>query len=466
MRYKNIFSLLVSGVVLLSTACQDFVEDVNISPNSPTDAPLANIIVATQVNFGAYMEGEDARLAGMWTQQFTGVDRQYAAINNYTVSTEGFDWFFPYVGVLQQADLAIAKAEELENRSTAGMLKVIQAAMFGTMTSLYGDIPFTEALQGPDLSDPAYDDQATVYAGVQAMLDEAIADLSTEQGAIITDILGGGNKTTWLEAAHTYKARFYLHVGDHAKAAEHAGQGISSPANNITIKHGDVNSGNMNLYYDFLELNRSGYLLATNAVLPRLLDETSDTYRGNAKTDDSVRFEHIYTVTDAGYELNTAEGGMFAMNAPFTLLSFRENQLILAESLLRLPSADAEGALAALNSVRAANNALYDTNTEDEEDLYEAYVLSDFDPETGIANTGQATAEAALLQEILEEKYVVLVGQIEAFNDLRRTDNALGIVPVTGSQLPQRFLYPTSEVTANENFPGLEDLFTATDVNM
>jgi hypothetical protein len=460
MKYKHIFSVLAGGALLLSTACQDFVEDVNISPNSPTEAPLANIIVATQVNFAGYMEGEDARLAGMWTQQFTGTDRQYAAINNYTISTEGFSWFIPYVGVLQQADLAIAQAEELENRSTVGMLKVIKAAMFGTMTSLYGDIPFTEALQGPEITDPVYDDQATVYAGVQAMLDEAIADLTAEQGTILADILGGSDRVTWLEAAHTYKARFYLHVGDYANAAEHARLGISTPDNNITIAHGNVNTGNINLWYDFLELNRSGYLSANEAILPRMLDESTNLYRGNAKTNEEARFQNIYVATDAGYEPNTAEGGMFAMEAPFTLLSYSESQLILAESLLRLPTPDEEGALEALNNVREVNNQMYG------EGSYAPYLLLDFEPTVGIANTGQATVREALLQEILEEKYVVLVGQIEAFNDIRRTDNAIGLTPVTGSQLPQRFLYPTEEVTANENFPGIQDLFTATDVNM
>lgn len=459
MRFKHILSLFAGGALLFSTACQDYVEDVNISPNSPIDAPIANIIVATQVNFGAYMEGEDARLAGIWSQQFTGDDRQYAAYDVYNVTTEGFSWFFPYVGVLQQADLAIAKAEELDNRSTVGMLKVIKAAMFGTLTSLYGDIPFNDALQGPELTDPAYDDQATVYAGVQAILDDAIADLSAEQGAILTDILGGESRTRWIQYAHTYKARFYLHVGDYAKAAENARMGISEPSDNMVFTHGTVNEGNINLYYDFLKQNREGYMTASRAILPRLLDADTAMYRGNAKTDESARFDFIFTATNTGYMPNTAAGAMFAMDASFPLLTYSENQLILAEALLRQPGADVSAALAALNSVRAANEAMFP------EGRYEDYTLLDFEPTVGIANTGQATVEAALLQEIIEEKYVALVGQIEVFNDIRRTDNAIGITPTTGTQLPQRFLYPTSEVTANENFPGLEDLFTTTDVN-
>ena len=45
--------------------------------------------------------------------------------------------------------------------------------------------------------------------------------------------------------------------------------------------------------------------------------------------------------------------------------------------------------------------------------------------EGGIAGRPGESAEDALLHEILEEKYASLVGQIEVFNDLRRTDNYL-----------------------------------------
>jgi hypothetical protein len=434
MKYKNIFSFLVSGLLLFATSCEDYIEDVNISPNNPTEAPLNNVIIAAQVNFGAFMEGEDARLASMWTQQTSGEDRQYSAYHIYNLTTEAFSWFYPYIGTLQQLDIAIEEAEAIDNRSTAGMLKTMKAATFGTLTSLYGDIPFSEALQAPEVTNPVYDEQEAVYAGVQAILDEAIADLSTGQGTIIADILGGGDAEAWLEAAHTYKARFYLHVGDYSQAASQAEQGLSSPANNLEMEHGEVTEGNVNLWFDFLVLNRAGYLQANNAFLPRLLDPETDVYRGNEKTDESARFEFYYDAPDeGGYVINTkdvesGDPGIFRRNASFTILSYRENQLILAEALLRQASPDVEGALEALNDVREVNEELFP------EGSYEAYELGDFET-GGIANTGQGTTREALLQEVLEEKYASLFGQIEVFNDLRRTDNALGLTPASGTTL-------------------------------
>ena len=67
------------------------------------------------------------------------------------------------------------------------------------------------------------------------------------------------------------------------------------------------------------------------------------------------------------------------------------------------------------------------------------------------------SANEALLREILEERYVSFFGQIEGFNDMRRTQSETNVrVPITpniGTQLPQRFLYPQSEVDRNSSTP-------------
>ncbi len=80
------------------------------------------------------------------------------------------------------------------------------------------------------------------------------------------------------------------------------------------------------------------------------------------------------------------------------------------------------------------------------------------------------TPDQALLREIIEERYVSFFGQIEGFNDLRRTQNeTLTRVPVTpnaGTLLPQRFLYPQSEVDRNTSTPSpIPGMFIRTPVN-
>ncbi len=80
------------------------------------------------------------------------------------------------------------------------------------------------------------------------------------------------------------------------------------------------------------------------------------------------------------------------------------------------------------------------------------------------------TPDQALLKEILEERYVSFFGQIEGFNDMRRTQNEtvvrVPIAPNTGTQLPQRFLYPQSEIDRNSSTPSpIPGMFVRTPVN-
>ncbi len=99
-----------------------------------------------------------------------------------------------------------------------------------------------------------------------------------------------------------------------------------------------------------------------------------------------------------------------------------------------------------------------------------ANVGSTFFTLSTIPPASSLTADQALLREILEERYVNFFGQIEGYNDMRRTqDETLVKVPVlpnTGTQIPQRFLYPQSEIDRNSSTPSpIPGLFVRTPVN-
>ncbi len=438
-------------------SCSDFVEgDTNVSPNSATDAPLNSLITASQVYlFGVYTS-EDARLANMWTQQFTGSERQYSSYYNYLVTSEVFDFFNSYVGVIQPTLDAESRAEVQGNTVAVGMLKVIRAMAFGRLTSLYGDIPFNEANSYPEIENPVYDDQVTiVYPGIQAMLTEAIGNLTSGEGGIpgSADLIFGGNIASWVAAAHSLKARYFLQTGDYAQAITEANLGISSSGGDMNASFGTTVSANQNPYYDFTVIQRNGYMTGANSYLRKMLTSSEPEYRGNAKTDETERLNFIFN----GLDLNN--NGMFTADAPMSLISYKENQLILAESNLKISSPNANAALTALNNVRAELAIEFSSGT------YSAYTLADFGP-GGIANSAGEGTNVALLNEIIEEKYTSLVGQIEVFIDFIRLDNPLGLTPASGTQFPKRFLYPTDEVNSNSNVPNpLPGLFDATKVN-
>jgi hypothetical protein len=102
---------------------------------------------------------------------------------------------------------------------------------------------------------------------------------------------------------------------------------------------------------------------------------------------------------------------------------------------------------------------------------YDPYLAADFDA-GGMENGGASpiTNVRALLREIMEERYVNFIGQIEGFNDLRRVFKETDIrVPVPlnfGTQFPQRFLYPQVEIDVNPSTPNpTPTLYDPTPVN-
>ena len=143
--------------------------------------------------------------------------------------------------------------------------------------------------------------------------------------------------------------------------------------------------------------------------------------------------------------LNTDDGGRFSQTSSMKLASYVENQLILAEA--KFKTGNEAGAREHLNNVRA--------------DLRVQYGSGDGFPDSDASGN-------LLLKQILEEKYLALIGELVTFHDLRRTRNFIGVpnkpTGSTGaSDFPQRFLYPQSEVDTNENIPSpLPEFFTTT----
>jgi hypothetical protein len=488
---KNILSsLTVVAVLFAVTSCEDYVKGVSeFDPTLPRDADVALVINAAEVGLIGFAEGDLARLAGIFTGQFSGSDRQYVSYNNYVVTALDFDtqWGNIYATVIKSLRIAEQKAQQLNNKRTLGMAQIMEAYTGGMAAALFGDIPFTQAANIQQYPNPAFESQLEVYQKVLALLDQGIANIASDTGKHVAttyegDIFGGGDEE-WLRRAHTIKAKFHLHLKQYQQAIDEANLGIASPSQDLLAPHGSSYLQNYNIYYSFLTYDRPGYMTADGALAPTLLDPSSERYRGDAKTDETGRFYWYYypeglNSNVTSYDINVlssaetgfswgvasdgSEDGFFAADASFPIVTFAENQLILAEALLR--NGDPTGALGALNSWRAVLNTGYRISAAWQEEglLYEPYDMSDFSP-GGIQNPDGIPENDALYREIIEEKYISLLGQLEVFNDMRRMGygtfaseenwQVLGITPNSGSQIPQRFLIPQTEINSNTSTP-------------
>ena len=494
---KKPLRLLVPGL-LAATAlagCEKFTTGYDVNPNLPAAASTALLLTSAEVATGLQQESGAMRVSSIWTQQFTGVSRQQASLDAYQTLASDYDndWGTAYLYVSNNARLAEAGADVDKNPLVKGIAQTLEALSIGQATSLWGDIPYSEAFD-PTISKPKFDAQKDVYTSVQTLLANATANLAKPGvSPAEADIFFGGNGEKWAGAANTLRARFYLHTKDYANAVKYAALGISSPDNNWVILHpGTALHADVDLLYSFLVADRSGDLTADAAFATTLLSTT----HLNAKTDETGRLQYFYAKTAINgkpipgkkpgkatidYEPNVYAAnvyspgkGAFTAGNTYPILTFAETQLVLAEAQIRLGNFTA--ALAALNAVRAYHASSASPYAANGKVQYDAYTAADF-AAGGIAVYGAANANEALLKEILTEKYLSLIGQVEPFNDQRRATplaggsvvakSLIGVTPKKGNALPQRFLYPQIEVTTNPNTPAqaVADLFTPTPVN-
>jgi len=467
---KYIYGILVMAT--LSISCNKLVEGINTDPNNPLDSDPNSMLTSIMVGNMNIQEGDLARFAGMWSGYFRGYTQQYQSYHQYTVIARNFDeaWQRIYSGMYKNIKILKQKAAEVNNKRMIGVVQVIEANLLGTTTSLWGDIPYTEAADDR-YANPKFDGQAAVYASIQTLLDSAIVNLNSTAFVSFAaqDIHFAGNMTRWIQTANTLKARYFMHTREYQKALTAAQSGINAQANNFMAPHYETNRSAFNLYFQFLSLDRPNWIDATGMYGVNLLNPTRTGNRSNAKTVERARWSYFY---NSATNLNFTINGFFGQNTFFPLASYAENLLILAEADARLNGFTA--GLARLNTYRAYMNTGAYINTTyltTGNFRYDPYVAADF-LAGGIENTALPTLaqDRALLREILEERYITFIGQIEGFNDLRRTfkENDIRVnIPLNfGASFPQRFIYPQVEIDINKSIPAvLPTLFEPTPIN-
>jgi hypothetical protein len=439
-------SIFIAGLV----GCEKFVSGFDTNPLSPVDASASTTFVGAQLNYMTIIEGNASYISAVWTQQVRGADRQMLQIQTYQTTTDDYntDWVNGYAGVLSNLRIVQGKCTTPSLANLKGAAEVLEGLHMGTVAALWGDVPYKEAIQYPNLT-PVFDGQLSVYADVQAVLDKGIVDLNSNPAPLAQDAFSlAGVSARWVKLAHSSKARYLMHVARSQgysatilnQIIAEAQQGIVSTAGSedAFTTHGTNQGQNQNLWYDFLRVNRTGYMDATVAgtfVIPMLQARKFD---GKSNEAGRLGFYFNPTLTD----LNTTATGAYANSAGYPLFRASETHLLMAEAYVRL--GNTASALAELNFARTYNNSVL-KNT------------------SAMFAPGDFATTAALQQAIFNETYLSLMHQVEAFNFMRRIEYAISykdslgatktIAPTRGTIFPQRVLYSTTEGTSNPNQP-------------
>jgi hypothetical protein len=399
---------------------------LNENPNKPSRAAADQQFVGFQAFTFYTMTGDLNRLISLWMQQMAGTGRQWAGFDKYQVTENDFTLasFYAQGGLV---DIRGVQAKVEEDKLYLGIAQTWEALMMDLAADTWGDIPYSEAVSA-DVLRPTLDKQVDVHNALLALVDQGITNITAGgTGPAGADLVYGGDATKWAQAAHTLKARMYLHLAEldpsnYAKALTETNSGLSAATNDFTTYQSST-TGEANHWYQF-RIQR-GTDISAGKFLVDLMKQRSDP-RLTAYFSPGANAAGQIVGATPGQEFDGGQAWLSGVRGSpdfrQPVLTFAENQLIRAEAQHRTGAQPA--ALATLNAYRGS---------------------------AGLPAKSGLTG-APLLAAIMEEKYVALFQSTEVWNDYRRTCYP-NLTPAFGSFIPARLVYGTDERRANPNVP-------------
>ncbi|MEO1098000.1 MAG: SusD/RagB family nutrient-binding outer membrane lipoprotein, partial [Bacteroidota bacterium] len=337
-KYKMILG--ITSLAILTGACE--FGDTNVNPAIPADVSAQAIVPAAQAGLAFAVGGEMVRISGLFMQQFEGINAQQFDNYQYLVKASDMDgvWRRVYHNSLNPLVTVLRKAQDEDSKHTEGMVKVLIAHGIGSLSDMFGDVPYNDAFEGLTENNffPTYDEQEDVYTTVQTLLDEAIMALEGDAGAGpalgADDLMYGGDTDAWIRVAHSLKAKYYMHTSKvdadaYSNALSELGDGISSNAEDFEFIFGS-GPNEANPQYQFSQ-DRGGNIQMDDTFVRLMLD--LDDPRYNAFVVPILQEDDNGVVVDTVFSFDV--GTYYSMiNSPVVYMSYAEMKFIEAEAEL------------------------------------------------------------------------------------------------------------------------------------
>jgi hypothetical protein len=214
--YKNF--VIFSSISILASSCQTIdYEDTNQNPNGPTEAVTSQLFSSALTSMPSILVDETPIL---YMQHIT--EGQYPSSSRYGTLTYSYDSW--YTGPLQNLNEIITLNTDPETIETASAFgstenqiataRLLRAYYLHYMTDRWGALPWSEAFQGIENTQPAFDSQESIYNFIFTEVDEALDLINTELSGPTGDYLFGGDMDTWISFGNNLKLTMALRISD------------------------------------------------------------------------------------------------------------------------------------------------------------------------------------------------------------------------------------------------------------
>ncbi len=472
---KKIFYTLLS-VAFLFISCTDSLslEEISVDPNNPVTSTPALLTTSAQGSILGRFGLDWDRYAGTFVQTFAGNHATGVRADQYDLQSQDLNGTHTNMyrkGFRDLKEIIDVMGPEQEAWGHVGIAKIMTATGLGYLTDVYGDTPWTEALQVATITSPIYDTQEQIYNTIFTLLQEAIVDL--DKTALVTvgaeDLVFGGDHGKWKATANLLLARYNNHLSKmdpsgsaasvlgYVNAAKAAGLASNAGNYNMTYSSSDVTF--LNPWYNLWTNN---LIIAGENFVNLLLD--SDDPRALAYWDTQA-FPVIGGATFnpiVGKPNGEPTGGSsYSPVGPNTFYGKQDSPVLIA-TYFELLFIEAEAAMRSNDATRAAT--AHNAAIEASMNMLRATILVNGTPEADITAYieayGSETNATITIEKIMTEKYkAMFTMNVETWVDLRRHDfqyPSYLALPANAklNEFPRRALYPQTEIQNNaDNVP-------------
>ena len=455
MNFKKLIFITLTTAGIFLQSC-DKIKDfgnINQNPNATTSpvtsALLTNVLAGIGSNL-VWDQGGLSTVSGLYAQLFS--ETQYTEASRYAKPTFNFDGY--YSGPLYDlqniinynSDPATAGNAVTygSNKNQIAIARILKAYYFFFLTSTYGDIPYSLALQG--IGTVAYDKQETILPALIKELKEAV-DQFDAGASFKGDILFNGDNAKWKKFANSVRLLIALQMAkkdpataktEFNAALAHSAGIIATNADNATLSYpGGVYNHPLYQYYNITQ--RFDY--AVSKTVTDFLTSNSDP-RINALASSNVGFPYGLT-RDAAVAFANGNSNYAKILAP----QYRQsNSPIVIIGASNITLARAEAAFRGWTS--ESITTLYATGIQQSMEQWNVYSAANF--ATYISQPSIAITAGTELQKIATQEWIAwFPNGWQAFNVWRRTGFPV-LTPAPGlTDIPRRFPYGPTEYNLN-----------------
>ncbi|PCH75430.1 MAG: SusD/RagB family nutrient-binding outer membrane lipoprotein [Flavobacteriaceae bacterium] len=295
---KKIF--LLAFIILGTISCETDFSDWNKDEKNATKVPASTLFSNGQRNLvrTMKMQNVNVNIFNFFAQYWTATT--YPDEANYDIvgrDVPGGFWNRMYRDVLndlQEAQLVLKVEKETiatslipVNINKQAITTILQVYTYHVLVDVFGDIPYTEALDITN-SSPKYDDDTAIYADLFTKLDAAIANLDSDFDSFGgADFIYQGDVKQWMKFANSLKLRMAMRTKDSEKVSQAVAGGVfTSNSDNAAFMFTTSDPYSNPLWENLVQSNRNDLVVSdsfVNLITP-LNDPRTSAYMADNKT--------------------------------------------------------------------------------------------------------------------------------------------------------------------------------------